>query len=90
MVWNVHCPVVIVAMAKRVTMTTVPVGATVMQVYKVTGVRTVSHIFVGEEIDKYLDLFENTFGVYSCTSTNAWSVCELFFCAFFSRCQLKK
>lgn len=40
MVWNVHCPVVIVAMAKRVTMTTVPVGATVMQVYKVIGVRT--------------------------------------------------
>lgn len=28
------------AMAKRVTMTTVPVGATVMQVYKVIGVRT--------------------------------------------------
>lgn len=66
MVWNVLCSVVIVAMAKPVTTTTAPVGATVMQGYKVTGVRTVSIyvlviLLLEKEIDKYLDLSEKHF-----------------------------
>lgn len=42
MVWSVLCPVVIVAMKKRVTTSTAPVGATVIQGYRAIGVRTVS------------------------------------------------
>lgn len=42
MVWSVLCPVVIVAMEKRVTTSTAPVGATVIQGYTMTDVNMVS------------------------------------------------
>lgn len=65
MVWSVLCPVVIVAMEKRVTTSTAPVGATVIQEYTVTDVNMVSIYIV-----KLLLLDKNIHGKHLLLSGN--------------------